>query len=397
MKTVKELVTLAVVMVMAVTFGIGCAENDGSGKSSDPIGPGPDTGLVLNWTYDENASNLVWDSDVLTPWLGEDGVWRMLVEGAMNAVVRGINAITPGFDPAYVAIGGDAVNPTCNNPFNPACRIDISGNCNAGVCSASVNLPIGSWNSIWFWYDGQVRVDHISLTAAGQTWQLVNYGTLSADTWPVTSPLHQAWPAACVRVDRPTPTTIVVNRDVANNPRCQEILYVLELYATGDSSVNVLDDKFIPWNGLQANEGDMKIKTTLLPPTVQAGSTLFPRVLWNASATPAPAYTHRFASVTSGMSHWLAFYSHDRGDFAPPGALAPIHGGVSIRTYRYGAGWAIPTTPNCTTELQNMQNLYEIDPLLLPFYVLQMQGVNTTSNCIIQGVDTRSQIFGFAN
>ncbi|MCX6740444.1 MAG: hypothetical protein NTZ49_04425 [Candidatus Parcubacteria bacterium] len=389
MKKITAFTAMAVMILMTMLSG--CTK-PAPGNGNNPIGAQPNdpraSEMTVSWTYDTPGS-LKWESGDLTPIKdSDDGLWKMLYDPAGVSPT----AITPGFPPGYVAIGGDAINPTCNNPYNPACRTDISSNCTNGVCTASVNLPIGSWNGIWFWYDGQVRVDHITLSAGTQSWPLVNYSVIAGDTAPTTNPLHQSWVAACVRIDRPTPTTIDVNRDVANNARCQEVIYNIEIWANGDSSVNVLDDKFVPWNGLQAHEGDMKIKSTLLPPTVQSGSTLFPRIVWNTNA-----YIHRISSVAASSSWWLAFYSHDRGDTAPPNLLSPIHGGVSIRTYRYGAGWAIPTTPNCTTELQNMINLNTINPLLEPFYVLQVTGINTTSNCVTQGVDTRSQIFGFAN
>jgi hypothetical protein len=379
MKTLKIFLTVLAVIFASMTF-IGCAESV-PGDPDNPINnqpPGTPTEVVeLSFVYDQALADVAAASGGIKP-----------------------TAITPGFPPTYVAIGGDAVNPTCKDPFNAACRTDISSSCAAGVCNVSIAIPVGTWRVIWFYYDGQVQVAHMSLTSTmstpNQTW-LNNFMTIAGDTIPGTLPNHKTWSGACVRVDRPTATTIEVNRNVNLQTNCQETLSAYDLYVNGDSADNRLDDDLLAWIGLNTHEGDIKVKW----PVMAAGSTVFPRMLWNTAATPAPAYTHRLSSVTSGQSFYLAVYSHDRGGAALPGQIAPIKGGVYVRTYRYDTvSHTFQATIACGgtgfgIELVNMQNLNYLTPTADPFYVLQVQGTNTTTYCPIQGADTRPAVFGF--
>ena len=408
MKTVKLLAVMAVMIFMAMTLG--CASVPGDPDNPINNNP-PDTKtqvVEVSFIYDQTLATQAEAQTTPSSFVSmvadeiKSGLKTLAMAGGITPT-----AIIPDFPPTYVGIGGDAVisNPACRtDPYNVACRTDISASCSSGVCNVSIAIPVGTWRSLWFFYAGQIQVAHMSLTSTmstpNQVW-LNNFGTLSGDTMPATNPLHKTWPAACVKVDRPTTTTIEVNRNVAAQPNCQDILLQYELYDIGDSADNRLDDDLLVWTGVNTHDGDQKVKSTLLPPTVVSGSTLFPRLLWNVAATPQPAYTHRFASVTSGMAFWIAVYSHDRGLFALPGQISPIKGGVYVRTYRYdtathtfqaavacgGSGYGI--------ELINMLNLNYLIPANDPFYVLQVQGTTPATSCPIQGADTRPVIFGY--
>jgi len=417
MKTLKILFAVMVVVIFT-TLAIGCAPSQ-PGDPDNPIdtwnGSTTTEIMQVSFTYDQTLAN---QAEVQTTpstfiSMAKDDIVKAVVTfvGEAKEVILperpNVRAITPDFPPTYVGLGGDAVisNPACKtDPYNVACRTDISSSCSSGVCNVSIAIAVGTWRSIWFYYAGQIQVAHMSVTSAqstpNQTW-LNNFGTLAGDTMPATNPLHKTWPAACIRVDRPTATTVVVNRNVAAQTNCQDGLVSYDLYDIGDAADNRLDDDLIPWNGTTTHDGDQKLKSTLLPATVVSGSTLFPRLLWNPAATPAPAYTHRFASLTTGQAFWIAVYSHDRGAFALPGQISPIHGGVYVRTYRYdttthtfGAAIACGNT-GYGIELVNMLNLNFLNPLTDPFYVMQVQSTTPATSCPVQGPDTRPVIFGF--
>lgn len=439
MKTMTVLTAMAVMILMALA--ISCATPQ-DGDSNQPINnwvnvPLEDgyTVMTINFVYDEALANsqpaesLMLENDQATDneSVNENGInindvlktalaylgispepvpdleLKSIGTDIVGGGNIGINAITPDFPPTYVGLGGDAVNPLCDDPWNLGCLTDISLNCSIGVCNAQVAIPVGTWRTIWFYYAGQIQVAHMSLTSAqatpNQNW-LNNFMTINGDALPVTDPLHRSSPAACVRVDRPTATTIEVNRNVAAQTNCQETLLAYELYVIGDSADNRLDDDLLAWTGVNTNDGDMKLKSTLLPSTVISGSILFPRMLWNTAATPQPAYTHRFASVTSGQSLWFAVYSHDRGAASLPGQISTIKGGDYVRTYVYNTTThTFATVPTCGgsgfgVELVNMLNLNYLLPTD-PFYILQIQGTTPATGCPIQGADTRPVIFGF--
>jgi hypothetical protein len=419
MKTKRFLALLAAVIFMAMA-SFNCAPSQ-PGDPDNPIdtfaGSTTPTQVVeVSFVYDEE---LAYQAEQKTDESAFISMVKDEIDKTAEILATGIGikpaAVTPDFPPGYVAIGGDAVvaTPACKyDPYNPACRIDISSSCASGVCNASITIPIASWRVIWFFYAGQIQVGRMSLTSAqmtpNTTYYLANFMTIAGDTIPNTSPLHKTWPGACVRVDRPTSTTIEVNRGVAAQTKCQDTLFAVDFYAIGDSGwvqpvtgLGLLDDDLLAWTGVNTNDGDQKIKSTLLPPTVVSGSTLFPRLLWNVAATPAPAYTHTFASVTSGMSYWIGHYSHDRGLASDSGQIAPLKGGDYIRTRRYDtASRTFVTTPSCGgtgygIELVNMLNLNYLTPATDPFYVLQVQSTNPTTYCPVQGADTRPVIFGF--
>jgi hypothetical protein len=178
----------------------------------------------------------------------------LVVQGSSSTIKP--NAITPDFPPSYVAIGGDAINPNCKDPYNVACHIDISANCSLGVCNVAIAVPVGTWRTIWYFYAGQAHVFMMSLNSTkstpNRTW-LSSYMMIDGDTLPVTNPFHRTWRGACVRVDRTTPTTIEVNRNIALQTNCQEI--------TTAHDISVKDEDLVPYTGSDSHDGQIKLRT----------------------------------------------------------------------------------------------------------------------------------------
>jgi len=112
------------------------------------------------------------------------------------------NNLDPKFPPAYFAMGGDAINPKCDNPYKPECRLDISTNCARGICNVPINITAGKLYHIWFFRNGQVYASPIFAFAYGKSFLLHDITTISQkDYLPKDNPHLWTWPVASIKID----------------------------------------------------------------------------------------------------------------------------------------------------------------------------------------------------
>ncbi len=95
------------------------------------------------------------------------------------------------------------------------------------------------------------------------------------------------------------------------------------------------------------------------------------------------AYNHRIVEYGSQDRNWFAIYGRDLGMGADPSDIKPI-AGVYARVYALGGAGLL-----CNTEMHTITNL---GTLAVPWYGLWIHGIDTTSNCIIQGANTWDQV-----
>ena len=302
------------------------------------------------------ASNLVDDGTI--------AVKDVVIDGkTYKETIRRYTAklVTPGAPPSEVYIYGGIVNRQNTDPVN---GINYSGQVINGVLTVSITVPKNTYLEIGYSLANQNRVDNIRLNGI----LLTGFKTLG-------TALNQ-YPVAC----------FIINVDESNvalvgsNPTCTETAYRVRIRVTGDTNGNnvydplTFDDPIIPYTGLQPGE-DIRIQTSYWRVPTPGGA--WQRLLFDAATT---SYPETFFSVLSGQSAWLTIHHPARSQTAPPGTYEHgygVHADVSAVT----GGATL-----CTTQLVR----YIDFQIGAGYWIgMEIQGINTTSNCIIQGADTR--------
>ncbi|MFA5187911.1 MAG: hypothetical protein WC460_00940 [Patescibacteria group bacterium] len=369
-KTFNWMAIILIVLSLGFLSLLGCGTHQASpsvGAFDTPVVPPTPITCDANGGCAVKFEIPIPEGSTLTSKLVDDGTVAV-----KNVVINGktyketiqkysANLVTPGSPPAEIYIYSSIVNRQNTDPMH---GINYSAQVVGGVLSVSITVPKNTYLSIGYSLANQNRVDNIRLNSV----LLTGYKTLG-------TALDQ-YPVACfiINVDENNAVT------VGSNPTCTETLYRLRVRVTGDTNGNnvydplTFDDPIIPYTGLQAGE-DIRIQTSYWRTPTPGG--IWQRLLWDV---PTLSYSETFFSVLSGQSAWLTIHHPARDVTAPPG------------TYEHGYGVyadVIASTGGstlCTTQL-----VHYIDFTIGADYWIGMeiQGINTTSNCVNQGGDTR--------
>ena len=157
--------------------------------------------------------------------------------------------------------------------------------------------------------------------------------------------------------------------------------YTVTIMVTGDNNSNgvydaPLDDWQVPLDG---NEAIYCVDSTVTTPPASA-----PQMTWNNTIH---AFTHTLNNVTAAQlkNYWVLVAEPDPGSAAPPGSLSPVTGVFLQVTNEEG--------DTCTDILVHLVIVGE-DSVGNYVYGYQIQSLNPVTDCIEQGADNRSIIFG---
>jgi len=99
----------------------------------------------------------------------------------------------PNFWLMPIAVGGDIINPGCDNPYRFQCRTDITPDCAFGYCSFMLNITTGKLYHVWFFHNWQVYASPIFMSIDGRSSRLNTREKKSAD--------NKSWSQALIKIE----------------------------------------------------------------------------------------------------------------------------------------------------------------------------------------------------
>jgi hypothetical protein len=282
--------------------------------------------------------------------------------------------VTPGVPPGTIKLAGTIESGQCWDVFAtaPSCWVDRSSEVVGGVLNHSYTVRAGDPYHIVYSLANQRRVDQIRVNGVA----LTSYGVLG------TAPYQ--WVVACFIPQRDQAGAITINP----NANCTAQVRQVTLVYTGDTGGSgtgnytngvynmPYDDSAVPYNGII--EGPIHLQASYWESPNPGG-------VWQ-TWTYVAGYTETFYSVATTQSAYWTIYHNCRDPLAPPGcSTAGIGAYVDVRNV--GGGAIL-----CTTQLVHYDDL---DPSAPGYwYGPVITGINPTTGCATQDIDTRGIVVG---
>lgn len=282
--------------------------------------------------------------------------------------------VTPGVPPGTIDVFGTIESRVCYDPY-AGCAVDRSSEVVGEVLNHNYTVPLETPLHIAHAQDNQLRFDGISINGTNL------YNLPAADGTAITNigllgTAPNQYGVACFIVHRDEADVI----SVTGNPACNESPYQLRIRVTGDNNANgafdmPFDDTLVPLTGSQAGE-EYRYQTSLWLDPMPGGA--WQQLVWDPGTN---SYSETYYSVLAGQAMWFGIHNPCRDPLAPAGCYEPRFGvWVDVMPFTGGA-------PLSSTNLVH----YEDTDTGAGFWVTALtDGINTTTNAIIQGADTRA-------